>query len=264
MKFFKSGRGSAEMPFLEHLEELRWRILWSLLALVIATFVGFFAVTYFDLVVVLKRPIDPYVADGKLIYLSVTDPFFITIKLALALGIVLAFPVVVYQVWAFLSPALLPRERRAIVPAFYLGMLLFMLGAALAYWVALPFTIRFMQGFQGEGLQAFYTANEYFGFVTKLLLGFGFIFELPVVIMVLAALGLVTPAFLRSKRRHAIAGMAIAAAIITPGDALTATIVLMVPLLLLYELSIGLARLMERARERSLAREATPDPAGSV
>jgi sec-independent protein translocase protein TatC len=202
------------------------------------------------------RPVTPYLENGKLSFLSVTDPFFVSLKLALALGIVLALPIVIYQVWAFLAPALVPRERRAIVPAFYLGTLLFIGGAAMAYFVAIPFTIRFMLGFQTQALQPILTAPEYFAFVTKLMLAFGFIFEMPVVAMVLAALGIVSSKWLRSKRRYAFVAMVIAASMITPGDAITATIVMIGPLMLLYELSIGLARLVERGREKSIRLEA--------
>jgi sec-independent protein translocase protein TatC len=207
-------------------------------------------VTEFNVIGLLKRPLDPYLTDGKLITLSVTTAFFITLKLAIALGLVLASPIVMYQVWAFLSPALTQRERRAIVPALYLGLILFGAGAALGYFVALPVTIEFMLGFQVESLQPAITADSYFALVTKMLLAFGVVFELPVVVLVLASLGIVTSRFLKSKRRFAVAAMAILAAVITPGDVITVTILMMVPLVLLYELSIGLARLVERGRER--------------
>lgn len=253
------------MPFLEHLEELRWRILWSLLALIASTGASFYIVLQFDIIGILKRPVNAYLPeDGRLAFLSVTDPLFITFKLALALGIVLATPVVIYQVWAFLAPALTKRERRAIIPAFYLGTLLFLAGTLMAYFIALPFTIRFMMGFQAQALTPILTAPQYFAFVTKLLLAFGIIFELPVVVLVLSVLGLVTSQFLRSKRRYAIAGMAIAASMITPGDAVTATIVMMGPLLLLYEFSIVLAKMVERGRERTAAAEAEAEAAAEA
>lgn len=255
----RPATGTAEMPFLDHLEELRWRILWSLLALVLCTAVSFGVVLQFDVIGILMRPVVPYLENGKLSFLSVTAPFFITLQLAIAMGVVLAAPIIIYQAWAFLSPALLPRERRAIVPAFYLGTVLFLAGAALAYFFALPFTIRFMLGFQTQALQPILTAPEYFAFVTKLLLAFGFMFELPVVTMVLAALGIVTSSFLKSKRRYAVGGMAVAASMITPGDAITATLFMMGPLLLLYELSIALARLMERGRARAARADAAAE-----
>lgn len=261
MKFRAARNPTAEMPFLDHLEELRWRILWSLLALVICAGGGFFVVMKFDVIGLLKRPINPYLIDhgGKLIFLGVTDPFFIIFQLAIAIGVIVASPIIFYHIWSFLAPALLPRERRAIVPSLYLGVLLFAAGVALAYFGALPFTLRFMMSLQTESLEPQVTAGAYFGFVVKLLGGFGLIFEVPVVVRILAAMGLITSKFLASKRRYAFAVMAILASIITPGDALTATIVLMGPLILLYELSIFLAKLAERSRLRSAEREAIPE-----
>lgn len=250
MKFKKLGK-AAEMPFLDHLEELRWRIIWSLLALVVCTMAAFYAVISLDVIGWLMSPIEPYLPEGQvgLVYLAITSPFFVSFNLAVVIGVVLASPIIVYQIWSFLSPALLPREKRAIVPALSLGVVLFAMGVALSYFVAIPFTIRFMFGFNPEHLNPMITAELYFGFMVRMLVAFGAVFELPVVVMILAAMGLVTSKFLASKRRYAIAGMAIAAAMITPGDAITATIVMMGPLLLLYELSIGLAKLVERKRE---------------
>jgi sec-independent protein translocase protein TatC len=246
------------MPFLDHLEELRWRILWAVIALIVTTALSMAVVMNFDVVGLLKRPIDPFLVaeGGKLVYLGPTDPIFIIIKIALSMGFILSSPIIFYHVWSFLSPALLPRERRAIVPALYLGVILFAAGVMLAYFVALPFTLKFTMSLLDDSLAPQITAGLYFSFVLKLLLGFGVLFEMPVVVLILTSIGLVTSKFLRSKRRYAIAGMAVAAALITPGDAITATLVLMGPLLLLYELSIGLARLVERNRER--ATEAEP------
>lgn len=247
---------TGEMPFLDHLEELRWRILWSLLALTAGTILGFILVFSFPVIDFLKRPVDPYLEAGDLTFLAITDPFFITIKLAVAIGLIGAAPIVVYQAWAFLSPALMPRERKAIIPAFFLGLVLFVAGAAMAYFLALPLSIRFLLGLHETSLTPLLTAGPYFGFVTSLMLLFGFVFELPVVILVLAAVGIVTSQFLRSKRRYAIAGMAILSAVVSPGDVITVTALLMVPLVGLYELSILLARMVERGRERSARAEA--------
>jgi len=257
MKWFGKSH-SAEMPFLDHLEELRWRIIWALLALLIATGLGIGVVWKLPVVELLKQPIDSYLPEGKLIFLAVTDAFFVKIKIALALGFVLASPIVFYQVWAFFAPALTRRERNAIVPALYLGLILFFGGVALAYFVALPFTLQFMFSIETETMIPQITAGFYFGFVVKLLLGFGVLFEMPVVVLILSAIGLVTSQFLRSKRRYAIAGLAVLSALMTPGDAITATVVLMGPLILLYELSIVLAKLVERGRERGSTSETVP------
>lgn len=258
MRFNRRGNPSAEMPFLDHLEELRWRILWSLLALAIGSGLGIWLVIHFNVLGLLIKPITPFLGGTKLGYLGPTDPFFITIKLGLTVGIILAFPVVVYEIWAFVGPALTRDEKRAIVPSLYLGLVLFLVGVALAYFFALPMTLRFTMSFQTESLQQNLIADNYLAFVVKLLVAFGAAFELPVVVLVLSAMGLITSRFLSSKRRYAIVGMAVLSALLTPGDVITLTIAMMLPLMFLYELSIFLAKLMERRRERALA--AVPEP----
>lgn len=253
------GDEGGEMPFLDHLEELRWRLLWSLLALGVGAGLGIWAVWQFSLLQYLISPIEPYLPDGRLMYLRVTDPFFITLNVGLALGFLLAAPVIIYQIWSFVAPALTKSEKRAIVPSLYLGLFLFSCGVALAYTYALPMTLRFfLATIQVEALQQMITASEYLGFVVKLLMAFGIAFEVPVVILILSAMGLVTGDWLAEKRRFAIAGMAVMAAMLTPGDVWTATVLLMAPLLVLYELSIVLARVMERRRARALASDAAP------
>ncbi|HET9439252.1 MAG TPA: twin-arginine translocase subunit TatC [Longimicrobiales bacterium] len=248
----KKNPPAGEMPFLDHLEELRWRLLWSILAVLVGTLVGFWIVTHFNVLEILINPVRPFIANEKLKYLSPGDPFFVTLKLAITVGLILAFPIVVAQVWGFVSPALMPRERRAIIPALYLGLLLFCAGVALAYYLVVPMTLKFMMSFQTATLEQNIVIGPYMGFVVKILLAFGILFELPVVVMVLAALGLITSRFMIEKRRYAIAGMAVIAAFVTPGDAVTLTIFMIGPLLLLYELSIGLAKMIERRRARAL------------
>jgi len=251
---FKTFRD--EMPFLDHLEELRWRLLWSLLAVLVATILGFFIVTRLNVLGLLILPIQPFLEGSRLKYLSPMEPFFITLKLAVTLGLILASPVVIYQIWAFLSPALLPSEKRMIVPALYFGLLLFLGGVAMAYYVVLPLTLSFSMGFQTEALEQSIVIGEYLSVVTRLLIAFGLVFELPVVISVLAALGIVTPEFLTSKRRHAIAVITIGSSLITPGDVMS-TIIMMIPLIFLYEVSIVIARFLYRKRAAAaLAAEA--------
>jgi len=263
----KFARRRGEMPFLDHLEELRWRILWSILAVVLGTVIGFIFVYYFGVMEFLIRPMrtaytDP---DFRLIYLSPADPFFITLKLAVVVGIILSFPIIVYHIWSFLSPALERQEKRAIVPALYLGLILFSAGVALAYFVALPLTMSFFQNFQAEFLEEQLEVSKTLAFVTKLLIGFGVIFELPVVVMILSALGLVTPEFLKSKRRHAMVLITVLASFLTPGDVITLTIMLMVPLFFLYEFSIVLSRMIwKRKRAREEEKGSTDPPEGSV
>jgi sec-independent protein translocase protein TatC len=242
------GKSSGEMPFLDHLEELRWRVLWSLVAVILFTVVGFVLVTHFDVLGLLVAPIAPFLGDSKLKYLSPIEPFFITLKLALVVGLLFASPIVVYQIWAFLSPALRPEEKRAIVPSLYFGLVLFMCGVAMAYYIALPVTLQFTMGFQTESLEQSIVIGHYLSVVTRLLLAFGLVFELPVLILALTFMGLVTPEFLAEKRRHAIAIITIVSAVITPGDVVTITVLMMVPLVVLYEVSITLSKLVVRRR----------------
>lgn len=267
-----------EMPFLDHLEELRWRILWSMLALVLCSIVAFALVYYFSVLDLLVDPIREAYDDPnlRLIYLSPADPFFVTLRLAIYGGIILSFPILVYQTWAFLSPALEKEEKRAIVPALYLGLVLFIAGVALAYFAALPVTLQFFKAFLSESLEGTLEINATLGFIVKMLIAFGAVFELPIVILALSVMGLVTPEFLRSKRRHAVVLITILASFITPGDALTLTIMMMLPLILLYEfgifLSAGVYRRrakaeLEAEREREAEREheaSLEPPAGSV
>jgi sec-independent protein translocase protein TatC len=238
------------MPFLDHLEELRWRLFKILGALAVGTAIGLGVVLSFEGLVMgaLVAPIEPYLSGGRLVYLSPTTAFMFTLKLGILVGILLAFPVVVYQVWAFLSPALEPRERKVIIPSLYFGLLLFALGAALAYLFVLPLALRFLLGFQQEHLEAAIEAGQYLGFVIRLLLAFGAVFELPVVVMILSALGLLTPKFMREKRRHAIVGTTVLASLLTPGD-IASTLLMMGPMILLYEISIFLSAMIHRSRQ---------------
>jgi len=250
-----------EMPFLDHLEELRWRILWSLLAIVVGAVIGFLLVHYLGVLEILIRPLEPLLPEGqRLKFFSPADPFFITLKLALVVGIILAFPVVVYQVWGFMAPALEKHEKRVIIPALYMGLVLFGAGVAMAYFLALPLSLIFLMGFQADYLEQSIEVGRYLGFVTRILIAFGIVFELPVVVMILSALGLITPDFLKSKRRHAIVAITVVASLLSPGDVITVTVLMMGPLILLYEFSILLSVFIYRKREKAEEVEASKEP----
>jgi len=247
----RGPRRPDEMPFLDHLDELRTRIIRSLIALVIGVSIAFWLANRIDILGILVAPIEPLLGDGKLKYLSPTDPFFITMKLAFYGGLLLSAPILIYQLWSFVSPALLPRERRAIIPSFYLGLLLFCAGVVFAYRVALPMTLSFTMNFQSERLEQSITIDAYLDIVLRLLLAFGVVFEVPVVMMILAAVGVVDAKQLAAKRRYAVALSAVVAAMLTPGDVIVITVGLMAPLILLYELGIVLARVVDRRREKA-------------
>jgi sec-independent protein translocase protein TatC len=260
---------AGEMPFLDHLEELRWRIFWSVIAIVIGTIAGFLIAQYLGIIDLLIRPVRPFLGGSDPIFLNPATPFFVTLKLALVIGIILAAPIVVYQVWAFFSPALEAEEKKVIVPSLYFGLFLFCAGVVLAYVWVLPLALLFLMGFQQEFLQSAIEINEYLGFVTRLLVAFGLVFELPVVIMILSALGLVTPTFLKSKRRHAIVAITVLASLVTPGD-LASTLLMIGPMLILYEVSIVLSSVIYRRKwkreeeERTRLSPSQEPPEGAV
>lgn len=250
----------AEMPFLDHLEELRWRILWSLLALIVGFVAGLVMVLYFNVVELLRRPaIEIYGDQFELIVLSPEGNFIVLLQLSLLVGLVLASPVLIYQAWCFFSPALEAREKRAIVPALMMGLVLFLAGVALAYFIVLPLALRFFVGILSDILVPSWTATNYLGFVVKMLLAFGIVFELPVLVLILSVLGVITPKFLRTKRRHAFVAILVLASLISPGDMINVTLMMTVPLIALYEFSILLSVMIWRKREGS-EQEADPSP----
>jgi Tat protein translocase TatC len=245
------------MPFLDHLEELRWRILRSLAALVVGFGAGLWLVQRFQLVNLLKQPIAPYLtgAGGKLIVTSPTEPVMIVFKLGFIVGLVLASPVVLWQVWAFLAPALYAREKRALIPALFVGLLLFLIGAVLAYLFVVPQALRVLFSFQTEAIQPFITYDNYFDFVLQVVLALGLSFELPLVIIILAWLEVLGPVELARFRRYAVVGAFAAGAVLSPGTDLVSMIMMTIPLLLLYE--VGYAGAAVIARRRKAAAIAT-------
>lgn len=253
--------GSAgEMPFLDHLEELRWRIIWSLAALIVGIAVAFVIVYQFDLLTWMQGPILPFLHGHKLVYTHPGDGFSILLQTSIMVGIVIALPVVIWQVYAFLSPALYRHEKRIAIPVIMGAVFLFVVGAAMAWYFVLPMTLRFLFNLGDRAFDQMITVSEYFGFVSSMVLAMGAVFELPIAILLLSAFGLVTPRFLAKFRRHAILGSYIAAAIITPGDLFITSLALMVPLYLLYELSIILSWLVVRRKQRAaLAEPATSE-----
>ena len=254
----------SEMPFLDHLEELRWRIIWSLLALAIGFVVGLVLVMRFDFIALIERPIAPYLHGQKLMYTHPGEPFNIAMSVSFAVGMVLAAPVVLYQIWAFLSPALYQHEKKVVIPILLGATLLFIAGVAVSFFVLLPFTLDFLLGFQTASLTPMITAGNYFSFATGMSLALGGVFELPILIVGLTAVGVVEPRTLVKFRRHAFAACFLAAAVITPGDVLTATFVLLGPLYGLYELSIVLSFIVHRRRTRRLLDQSDAAAAGSA
>jgi sec-independent protein translocase protein TatC len=228
--------GETVMSLVDHLSELRRRIGISLLAVGLGTVVGFLFAA--QLISFLKAPLN---LDKPLVYTGLGDAFFINLKLAIVVGIVLAMPVLLWQLWAFISPGLTREERRLARPWVPLALAFFVIGVVVAY-VILPFASTFLLSFSSADLQPLITASEYFGFVTTLFLVFGLVMEYPIVLVLLAKVGIITSARLRSSRRVVILAIAIISAVATPGGDPISPTVLGVTMYVLYEFSIVLIR----------------------
>ena len=237
-----------EMPFLDHLEELRWRIVKMLLALIVAFMVSMTVSMNVDVIWWIVHPILPYLHGQKLIVTHPMEKFTILLQIAGGLGVVMASPVIAYQIWAFLAPALMPKERRVIIPVLVGAAFLFLVGVATSVFVFVPITMGLVEGIQTEAVQSLISLSEYVSFLFSISLAFGVMFEVPILILLLTALGLVTPKLLAKYRRHAFVIGLIACEIITPGDLIISTLILFVPVYGLYELSILLSWMIFRRR----------------
>lgn len=244
-------------PLMDHLIELRKRLLWSVAALGAAfAFCLYFAEPIFAFLVqpLLKA------GQGKLIYTDIFEAFFVNLKVAFFAAIMLAFPVLAIQTWRFVAPGLYANEKRAFLPFLLMTPVLFLTGAALAYYVAMPIALHFLLGFEGNvgGVEqeALPAIGNYLSFVTKFMFGFGVAFLLPVLLMLLERAGIVTLDQLRKGRRYAIVAAFAIAAVLTPPDVLS-QLLLAVPLVLLYELALIAIMFTERRRARE--KEAAPE-----
>jgi sec-independent protein translocase protein TatC len=250
------------MPFLDHLEELRWRILKSLAAVAVAFVFTFWLCTAsgFDVIAMVTHPVKPYLHGKKLTITGPIERFTLLLQAAGFLAFAIAGPVVGYQIGAFLVPALTKKERKALIPVLIGAAVLFLSGLAMAVFVFVPVTMGLMDKLPGgESLDQLYVASEYFSFLFHIALAFGAMFELPIVIVALTAIGLVTPQFLTKYRRHAVVATLIVCEIVTPGDLIISTLMLWIPVYGLYELSIIVSWFVYRGRlkrEREEAAEA--------
>ncbi len=251
-----------QMPFLDHLEELRFRLFWMVGALFVAAAISFYLVQRFDILLVLQRPILPFLAGDRLAVLGPGEAFRITISVSLILAVIMALPVIGYHIWAFLSPGLYAHEKKLMVPVVLGATILFAAGVALSFFVVLPLTLDFLIGLASKSFETQITAEKYFGFLITMSLAFGAVFELPIVIVALTALGLVTPVMLVTFRRYAFVACLVLSAFVTPGGDPLSMAALAVPLYGLYEVSVVLSRFVYRRRQRKRAAEAAED--GSI
>ncbi len=237
-------------PLLEHLIELRRRMLWSLGALIIA----FFLCLYFarDIFAVLVQPLLA-AGQGKLIFTDVFEAFFVEVKVALFAALMLSFPIFATQLWKFVAPGLYSKEKGALLPFLLLTPVFFIGGASFAYFAAMPWALHFLLSFQGTvgGVEqeALPGVGNYLAFCTRFLFGFGVAFLLPILLLILERAGFVTREQLQNSRRYAIVGAAVISAVLTPPDVVS-QLMLLVPLYLLYEFAILAIRLTHWRRRR--------------
>lgn len=241
-----SAEDLARMSLMEHLEELRSRLMWAIATLAVAFFPCWIFVD--EIFAFLQRPIMKLLPPGKkLAYTGITDPFILYFKVAALAAIFVASPFILYQFWRFIAPGLYRHERRYLLPFLFFGSFFFLAGGAFAYYVAFPLAAEFLLKI-GGAFEPVITIERYFGFQMTIILGLGLMFELPIVIFVLAAMGLVTPRFLMRNFRWAVVIIFIVAAIITPTSDILNLCVFAVPAILLYLVGVGAAALVRRNR----------------
>jgi len=241
-------------PFTAHLDELRKRLITCFIAVGVgfAICYGFKEKLFQILVQPLLRVMK---TDETLIFTGLPEAFFTYLKVALLSGLMLAAPIIIYQFWMFVAPGLYQREKRLMLPIVFLSTFFFVGGSLFGYFIVFPWGFKFFLGFANEHIRALPSMKEYLGFTAKLLLAFGLVFELPLVITFLAKLGLVSVDFLKKNRKYALLLFFAGAAILTPPDVVT-QIMMALPLMVLYEISIVGARIFGRHKVKPKAESA--------
>lgn len=242
------------MSFLDHLEELRRRLIYALLSMVAGVLVSWpladriFAVMQQPIMEALRN----HKLDDKLVYLSPTEPFNIYLKIGLLAGLFVSSPLVLYQLWAFVAPGLYRNEKRYVLPFMFCTVALFLSGGYFGYRIVYPAALDFLIGY-GEQFRPMITIGEYTDLFLTVIVGLGVVFELPVVIFFLALMGVVDAGFLWNNLRYAVLGIFIVAAIITPTTDIVNMMIFAAPMIVLYLLSIGIAWFVHPKRRKARA-----------
>ncbi len=254
----ETDRALGKMSFMEHLGELRTRIMWSLVSAGVGIIIAFFITD--PAMRFISRPL--LSMKTELVFTSPTEAFWTWMKVAMVLAIFIAMPLILYQVWRFISPGLHAHEKKYAAPFIIAGSTLFLIGGAFAMLVIIPYASNFLVTFgQEKGWKPMITVSSYTDFVIKFALAFGLVFELPVVITILSLIGVVTPQFLSKNRKYAILINFIVAAILTPTPDMINQTLMAGPLCILYEVGIICARLAVRRRKRDAAEPPAETPA---
>jgi sec-independent protein translocase protein TatC len=236
-----------KIPFTSHLEELRKRLIICVTSVVIGFIISyFFSEQFFSILVKpLQKELPP---DSLLIFTGLPEAFFVYLKISLFAGIFLSCPVILWEIWGFVAPGLYDHEKKYIFPFVIFSSILFVIGLLFCYFIVFPFAFKFFMGYSSDIIRALPSIKEYLSFALKLLLAFGIIFELPVFVLFLAKMGIVNEKMLRSQRKFAILGIFVVAAILTPPDVVS-QILMAVPLILLYEVSIYVAKIFGKKND---------------
>ncbi|TVR90362.1 MAG: twin-arginine translocase subunit TatC [Spirochaetaceae bacterium] len=235
--------GDVQLSFVEHLEELRRRLFISALVVVVASIGSYFFIDF--IIALIEAP-----ARGlDFIYISPPELFVAYMRIAVICGLAISSPVVLYQFWKFVKPALNKREQRYLLFALYMGVVFFAIGVSFAYIMVLPLALEFFVRIAAPGIEPLFSFAYYLGFVTSVLLAFGVVYQLPLFVVLLGSLGLVSPAFLRKHRKLVLLGIVVLSAFLTPPDVVS-QVMLSGPIMLLYELSILLTVLITRKRRK--------------